>query len=408
MENKLEQKYAAKNNDFTIQQQEKEAEYQIKLKKLEEREEAMKNQSFSLKVDRSRDINALNKKIKTMHELVKTVMCLHQNEVSWFEKQRSQKPTNAKSFSFDMSKAVKDIEEDSQLFEVADNDRKDKIIIEEPLDVFELDNDSHNQESRSSSFGKNSRKASDSKTDENNILLNYSNPFDNRQSDSVILKTGAEGSIEQSDSKIENSDEKDDDEQSTSVHKNIDFLDDFVDERWSDDSKSENEDKEKPVLDYREQLRKSLQNGTSKKLEKTEKQISEHEKKSEGNLLSPTRSEHSNEDIDPAQKSEYLMSPLNENYDDFDEFRNNFKKKQQEMLEEFNSMNKKQFELVQKFTHKFEDGAVNEKPSDSEDNDTNDIPATILSPQSQKEITFSPKVSDFQAKVFRRKTIIQK
>jgi hypothetical protein len=82
MENKLEQKYAAKNNDFTIQQQEKEAEYQIKLKKLEEREEAMKNQSFSLKVDRSRDINALNKKIKTMHELVKTVMCLHQNEVS--------------------------------------------------------------------------------------------------------------------------------------------------------------------------------------------------------------------------------------------------------------------------------------------------------------------------------------
>jgi hypothetical protein len=130
-----------------------------------------------------------------------------------------------------MSKAVKDIEEDSQLFEVADNDRKDKIIIEEPLDVFELDNDSHNQESRSSSFGKNSRKASDSKTDENNILLNYSNPFDNRQSDSVILKTGAEGSIEQSDSKIENSDEKDEDEQSTSVHKNIDFLDDFVDER---------------------------------------------------------------------------------------------------------------------------------------------------------------------------------
>lgn len=94
-------------------------------------------------------------------------------------------------------------------------------------------------------------------------------------------------------------------------------------------------------LDYKEQLRKSLETGSKSRQSPREVKNDFSEK----NMLSPDES-----DIDngSTQKHEYLMSPLNENYKDIEEFTQNYKRKQQEMLEEF-TMHQDTFNLVHQF-----------------------------------------------------------
>lgn len=93
--------------------------------------------------------------------------------------------------------------------------------------------------------------------------------------------------------------------------------------------KPEESDKE---LDYKEKLRQSLETG-SKKVSSVQINTSNEQ----DDILGP-EPDNSDYDTDSYHKPEYLMSPLSQNYEDFEEFRNNYKKKQQEMLDELNSM----------------------------------------------------------------------
>lgn len=91
-------------------------------------------------VRKKSDVHEINGKIKTLHELVKTVMILHQEEFVSFEQSSSHK-SDAHKFSFDMNGIVKRLPADSILNNEHSSDEKDKIIIKEPLEVFEIDND---------------------------------------------------------------------------------------------------------------------------------------------------------------------------------------------------------------------------------------------------------------------------
>lgn len=80
-------------------------------------------------------------------------------------------------------------------------------------------------------------------------------------------------------------------------------------------------------------------------------------------------------------KNEYVMSPLNEHYNDFEEFTNNYKKKQQEILDEFSSINKNNFYLVNQLANN-----LNSEEGE-EQNSQNSVR------MSNKEIDFDSKVS---------------
>lgn len=82
-------------------------------------------------------------------------------------------------------------------------------------------------------------------------------------------------------------------------------------------------------------------------------------------------------------KNEYVMSPLNEHYNDFEEFTNNYKKKQQEILDEFSSINKNNFYLVNQL--------ANNLNSEGEDGDEQNSQNSVR--MSNKEIDFDSKVS---------------
>lgn len=177
--------------------------------------------------------------------------------------------------------------------------------------------------------------------------------------------------------------------ESPHVHKNIDFLVDFSNEKGNIDSSSE---KKKPdeETDYRERLRKSLLlGGNNSKREKQEK-ADEKEEYSEGNILSPS---HSDDESDKQKIANLEMSPLDENYNNFEEFSINYKIKQQKMIDDFNSMNRQQFELVQHLASKFGDEIGNEKDSDSDESDDQKQEDLDSANESSKDVVFSPKVS---------------
>ena len=109
------------------------------------------------------------RKIKTTHELVKTVMNLHHEDINCFEESSRKNSHTQKNFSFDISKTLK--ESDKEQVVIENSGDKEKIIIKEPLEVFEIEND-NNKDSRFSSGLKDSQKDQDSQSEEQ-ILKAY-------------------------------------------------------------------------------------------------------------------------------------------------------------------------------------------------------------------------------------------
>lgn len=298
----------------------------------------------------------VNKKIKTMHELIKTVMNLHQEDFSCFEKSSNNKVTIAKNFSFDMTRTVKEINNDKDSAHDSSSEEKDKIIIKEPLEVFEIENQAASL-NEFSSDEKNSSKANDSQDDK--ILKLHNSADFNQQSKKqesqrkVLMSPKFKSFEERQDvdkthHNLLNSDYGESSD--LGIKKKLDNSNESSNQRdirsknntsklGSSKFKNSPSDKE---LDYKEQLRKSLETGSKNK----QSPKGYKNEFSEKNMLSPNESDIENGSI---QKHEYLMSPLNENYKDIEEFTQNYKRKQQEMLEEFNSMHQDTFNLVHQF-----------------------------------------------------------
>lgn len=103
-------------------------------------------------------------------------------------------------------------------------------------------------------------------------------------------------------------------------------------------------------LDYREALRRSLDIG-AKKSQSTGAMAGskgEHEGDSDQHILSAESSEHESESF---HKPEYLMSPLNDDYEDFDEFNSKLQKSSAKIIDEYNNMHQEQFDFIQQFSN---------------------------------------------------------
>jgi hypothetical protein len=384
---------------------EREHEHNQRMHQLEDREEAFRLKRKEIERQKNKEILEANNQIKTLHELVKTVMNLHREEFSSFEKESKHKGVNAKNFSFDMTKNVKDIEEEAQSENETNSGEKDKIIIREPLEMFELENDGSSSGIRFNEHEKNSQQNSEEK-EGNGILGNYSNElildqacFKEDNGKHKILMSPKfnyfDKEEEEKDNEINEEDHnillsnKSNSKESPKVHKNIDYLVDFSNEKYNNDSSSEKKNTNQET-DYRERLRQSLLLGANNSKREKQEKLAEKEEYSEENILSPS---HSDGGSDRQKKANLEMSPLDDNYDDFEEFRNNYKKKQQEMLEEFNSMNRKQFELVQQFASKLEEDTDKDKQSETDTNEDQKQEDLDSANESNKDVVFSPNVS---------------
>lgn len=138
--NKLEQKYTELSKEIAAKDRERELEYMQKSHELDEREEKLKLQMEDMAARNKTDVLEINNKIKTLHELVKTVMILHQEEFVNFEQQSSYKSESHK-FSFDLNGIINQMPSDRILNNEQSSDPKDKVIIKEPLEVFEVENE---------------------------------------------------------------------------------------------------------------------------------------------------------------------------------------------------------------------------------------------------------------------------
>lgn len=129
------------SKEIATREREREIEYLQKLQTLEEREEMFLRQQRDHERQRKLDVIETNKKIKTMHELIKTVMNLHREDIISFEQNSNNKVAEYRAFSFDLSKVVNEPEIEDNSMHDSSSDEKDKIIIKEPLEVFELENE---------------------------------------------------------------------------------------------------------------------------------------------------------------------------------------------------------------------------------------------------------------------------
>lgn len=138
--NKLEHKYTELSKEIAAKERERELDYIQKSHELDEKEEQLKAQVEDMLARKKSDVRDINNKIKTLHELVKTVMILHQDDFVSFEQSSAHK-SDAHKFSFDMNAIVKRLPSDALISNEHSSDDKGKIIIKEPLEVFEIDND---------------------------------------------------------------------------------------------------------------------------------------------------------------------------------------------------------------------------------------------------------------------------
>lgn len=101
-------------------------------------------------------------------------------------------------------------------------------------------------------------------------------------------------------------------------------------------------------LDYREALRRSLDIGAKKSQNANAAISSKDGRDSDQHILSAESSEHESESF---HKPEYLMSPLNEDYEDFEEFNSKLQKCSAKIIDEYNNMHQEQFEFIQQFSN---------------------------------------------------------
>jgi hypothetical protein len=381
MELKLEQKYSEMSKDIAIREREREMENLQKKHELDERDDRLKQMYKDFDSTKEKEMNEIAKKIKTTHELIKTVMHLHQDDISNFDGVNESKDSHPPNFSFDISKQVKINESQNSN---QDSEEKDKIIIREPLEVFEIDDDLKQMNSPD--------KDSFHDSHDDKILKAYQ-PGDrhSRNSDSfpnVFMSpkfksfednqfNGEKLNIDSSNKKSTDNSRDDQLQSQRFSYGAIDFDNESSNQReirkksrvthLKHPESPEEEDEE---LDYKARLRQSLMASSKSKPSNTQ-----------------TNKEHDNDDIasdnsseNIQRKKEHSNSPLNENYNDFEEFTTNYKKKQQEILDEFNSINKNNFHLVNQLAHNL----------NSEDEGEQHSQNSVR--MSNKEIEFDPKV----------------
>ena len=121
--NKLEQKYTDLSKEIAAKDRERELEYFQKSHELDEKEEKLKIQMEELMTRKKSDVLEINNKIKTLHELVKTVMILHQEEFIHFE-QRSSRKSESHKFSFDLNGIINRLPTDAVLNNEQSSDEK--------------------------------------------------------------------------------------------------------------------------------------------------------------------------------------------------------------------------------------------------------------------------------------------
>jgi hypothetical protein len=382
MESKLEQKYSEMSKDIAIREREREMENLQKKHELDERDDRLKQMYKDFDSSKEKEMMEIAKKIKTTHELIKTVMHLHQDDISNFDGVNESKDSHPPNFSFDISKQVKINESQNSN---QDSEEKDKIIIREPLEVFEIDDDLKQMNSPDKDLFHDS---SDDK-----ILKAY-HPGDkhSRNSDTfpnVFMSpkfksfednqfNGEKLNIDSSNKKSTDNSRDDQLQSQRFSYGAIDFENESSNQREirkksrvSHLIHPESPEAEEEELDYKARLRQSLMASFKPKPSKTQ-----------------INKKHDNDDIasdnsskNAQRKNERSHSPLNENYNDFEEFTTNYKKKQQEILDEFNSINKNNFHLVNQLANNL----------NSEDEGEQHSQNSVR--MSNKEIEFDPKVT---------------
>lgn len=116
-------------------------------------------------------------RIQTTHELIKTIMYLNHEDINSMEKASEKEILNNRQFSFDISKNILEFNQSSQPIQ-ENSEEKGKIIIKEPLEVFELENDMQ-KDSKFWSGDKDSQRDNESQG-EDQILKAY-NPVEEAQ-----------------------------------------------------------------------------------------------------------------------------------------------------------------------------------------------------------------------------------
>lgn len=345
MELKLEQKYSEMSKDIAMREREREMEYLQKKQDLDERDDRLKQMYTDFDSTKEKEMMEISKKIKTTHELIKTVMHLHQDDISNFDGVNISKDSHPPNFSFDITKQVKINESQNSN---QDSEEKDKIIIREPLEVFEIEDEMKQMISPDKDSFHDSH-------DDDRILKAYQ-PGDrhSRNSDSfpnVFMSpkfksfedshfNGEKLNIDSSNKKSTDNSRDDQLQSQRFSYGAMDFDNESSNQRdirkksrvsHLKHPESPEEDEE---LDYKARLRQSLMASSKPKPSKM------HTNQEHDNIDSANSSENAH------RKNEHSNSPLNENYNDFEEFTTNYKKKQQEILNEFNSINQNNFHLV--------------------------------------------------------------
>lgn len=127
------------SKEINVQEKDREVKYLNRIQELEETNHNLTRQNEIVNRKHHKEVVQLNRKIKQTTELVKAVMSLSKDDFAHFEQNSSTKHKSSKNFSFDLTKVVKNIDNDSANGDQS-SEEKEKIIIKEPLEVFEIDN----------------------------------------------------------------------------------------------------------------------------------------------------------------------------------------------------------------------------------------------------------------------------
>ena len=280
-------------------------------------------------------------------------MNLSKDELNHFDNNSEYKQNNYKSFSFDLNKVVKQLNKDGAI-DNQDSDEKDKIIIKEPLEVFEIENASSistlQPNKQDTQYDDNSKNHEEneilSRFQNNDLMLNE---IDSSKATSEFherIFSPKFMSVKQED-EIENILET---QESTHNKEANDLEEDKIQDfalKVSPDKNSrltksrESNDFEFPSpassnnTDYKEKLRQSLETG-SKRLSKNN-----DDENSDDHILSPEDSRDS-----LIKPHDYQLSPLHEKYANIDELKSSTLKKQEEMMHEIDSIRNQELDIV--------------------------------------------------------------
>ena len=106
-------------------EREQEKELLQRKQEMDDREERLNQMYRDFDTGKQRDMNEITKKIRTAHELIKTVMHLHHYDISDFEGGDVFRNPNQRNFSFDITKQVKINESQNSN---RDSEEKEKVI----------------------------------------------------------------------------------------------------------------------------------------------------------------------------------------------------------------------------------------------------------------------------------------